>query len=324
MTQEARNGPTSKKVREKIMKRMLDMLTEMQEDMLCLEKEVAGLSKRMDGVEARLGALESKVNAHAVPLNQLGARTIHPVDTIVVNLAPVTLQQTSRREAVEETLHRDAGCDSSPHLVPSLHLESAATLGRPCPGTLQPNYQGANAPQQWQRAPATASQGLRRDVGRATIQQVVSCPSWFLDAFNYAISTNMDVLNLCIGGPDYLDLPLVETGWELTANNIIMVSTIGNDGPLYGTLNTPAMIDLLKPFGFAFGNKILNGDFSMDGEQSHYAFGADIVKFSEGGPIFGKHACIVGILDKPLRPRAGGTEIQPVPSWGHIADSTDG
>lgn len=50
----------------------------------------------------------------------------------------------------------------------------------------------------------------------------------------------MDVLNLSIGGPDYLDLPFVEKVWELTANNVIMVSAIGNDGPLYGTLNNPA------------------------------------------------------------------------------------
>ncbi|XP_057501343.1 subtilisin-like protease SBT6.1 isoform X2 [Actinidia eriantha] len=68
----------------------------------------------------------------------------------------------------------------------------------------------------------------------------VSYTSWFLDAFNYAIATNMDVLNLSIGGPDYLDLPFVEKVWELTANSIIMVSAIGNDGPLYGTLNNPA------------------------------------------------------------------------------------
>ncbi|CAM8938679.1 hypothetical protein QQ045_014903 [Rhodiola kirilowii] len=68
----------------------------------------------------------------------------------------------------------------------------------------------------------------------------VSYTSWFLDAFNYAIATGMDVLNLSIGGPDYLDLPFVEKVWELTANNIIMVSAIGNDGPLYGTLNNPA------------------------------------------------------------------------------------
>ncbi|OVA20347.1 Peptidase S8/S53 domain [Macleaya cordata] len=68
----------------------------------------------------------------------------------------------------------------------------------------------------------------------------VSYTSWFLDAFNYAIATKMDVLNLSIGGPDYLDLPFVEKVWELTANNVIMVSAIGNDGPLYGTLNNPA------------------------------------------------------------------------------------
>ncbi|GAB2219758.1 hypothetical protein Drorol1_Dr00007395 [Drosera rotundifolia] len=68
----------------------------------------------------------------------------------------------------------------------------------------------------------------------------VSYTSWFLDAFNYAIAINLDVLNLSIGGPDHLDLPFVEKVWELTANNIIMVSAIGNDGPLYGTLNNPA------------------------------------------------------------------------------------
>ncbi|XP_059634967.1 subtilisin-like protease SBT6.1 isoform X2 [Cornus florida] len=73
---------------------------------------------------------------------------------------------------------------------------------------------------------------------RSSLQ--VSYTSWFLDAFNYAIATKMDVLNLSIGGPDYLDLPFVEKVWELTANNIIMVSAIGNDGPLYGTLNNPA------------------------------------------------------------------------------------
>lgn len=38
----------------------------------------------------------------------------------------------------------------------------------------------------------------------------VSYTSWFLDAFNYAIVTEMNVVNLSIGGPDYLDLPFVE------------------------------------------------------------------------------------------------------------------
>jgi hypothetical protein len=38
----------------------------------------------------------------------------------------------------------------------------------------------------------------------------VSYTSWFLDAFNYAMATEMHVVNLSIGGPDYLDHPFVE------------------------------------------------------------------------------------------------------------------
>eukprot|EP00040_Diaphanoeca_grandis_P025784 m.143337 g.143337 ORF g.143337 m.143337 type:complete len:830 (+) comp30312_c0_seq1:370-2859(+) len=68
----------------------------------------------------------------------------------------------------------------------------------------------------------------------------ISFSSWFLDAFNYAIHIGVDVLNLSIGGPDYMDIPFVDKVLEVTANGIIMVSAIGNDGPLYGTLNNPA------------------------------------------------------------------------------------
>lgn len=68
----------------------------------------------------------------------------------------------------------------------------------------------------------------------------MSYTSWFLDAFNYAIFTKMDVLNLSIGGPDFLDRPFVDKVNEMSANNIIVVSAIGNDGPLWGTLNNPA------------------------------------------------------------------------------------
>lgn len=42
------------------------------------------------------------------------------------------------------------------------------------------------------------------------------------------------VLNLSIGGPDFKDQPFVDKVWELTANGVIMISAIGNDGPLYG------------------------------------------------------------------------------------------
>jgi hypothetical protein len=62
----------------------------------------------------------------------------------------------------------------------------------------------------------------------------VSYTSWFLDAFNYAIHTKVNILNLSIGGPDFMDLPFIEKVWEMSANNVIIVSAIGNDGPLYG------------------------------------------------------------------------------------------
>jgi subtilisin family serine protease len=68
----------------------------------------------------------------------------------------------------------------------------------------------------------------------------VSYTSWFLDAFNYAIASKLHVINLSIGGPDFLDFPFVEKVWEVTSNGLIMISAIGNDGPLYGTLNNPA------------------------------------------------------------------------------------
>ncbi|XP_044750367.1 membrane-bound transcription factor site-1 protease [Coccinella septempunctata] len=85
----------------------------------------------------------------------------------------------------------------------------------------------------------------------------VSYTSWFLDAFNYAILKKINVLNLSIGGPDFKDHPFVDKVWELTANHIIMVSAIGNDGPLYGTLNNPAdQMDVIGVGGINFEDQI--------------------------------------------------------------------
>ncbi|CRL02462.1 CLUMA_CG015092, isoform A [Clunio marinus] len=85
----------------------------------------------------------------------------------------------------------------------------------------------------------------------------VSYTSWFLDAFNYAILRKINVINLSIGGPDFLDLPFVDKVLELSANKVIMVSAIGNDGPLYGTLNNPGdQMDVIGVGGMNFEEKI--------------------------------------------------------------------
>ncbi|RWS25436.1 membrane-bound transcription factor site-1 protease-like protein [Leptotrombidium deliense] len=94
-------------------------------------------------------------------------------------------------------------------------------------------------------------------VYRVFTNSQVSYTSWFLDAFNYAILRRINVLNLSIGGPDFMDHPFVDKVWELTANNVIMVSAIGNDGPLYGTLNNPAdQLDVIGVGGIQFEDQI--------------------------------------------------------------------
>ncbi|RHN52900.1 putative site-1 protease [Medicago truncatula] len=52
--------------------------------------------------------------------------------------------------------------------------------------------------------------------------------------------------------------------------------------PVTGGANNPALNDLLAPFGIAFGDKILSGDFSLFGEENRYASGTDIVRVSKG------------------------------------------
>lgn len=75
----------------------------------------------------------------------------------------------------------------------------------------------------------------------------VSYTSWFLDAFNYALQVGVDVLNLSIGGPDFADEPFTDKINELTSAGVIVVSAIGNDGPLWGSLNNPA--DMMEVVG---------------------------------------------------------------------------
>lgn len=95
------------------------------------------------------------------------------------------------------------------------------------------------------------------NIYRVFTNNQVSYTSWFLDAFNYAILKKMHVLNLSIGGPDFLDHPFVDKVLELTANKVIMISAIGNDGPLYGTLNNPGdQSDVIGVGGMNFEENI--------------------------------------------------------------------
>ncbi|EFN75041.1 Membrane-bound transcription factor site-1 protease [Camponotus floridanus] len=115
----------------------------------------------------------------------------------------------------------------------------------------------------------------------------VSYTSWFLDAFNHAILREVTVLNLSIGGPDFMDQPFVDKVWEVTANGIIMISAIGNDGPLYGTLNNPAdQMDVIGVGGINWEDQLAR--FSSRGMTTWelpYGYGRvkpDLVTYGSG------------------------------------------
>lgn len=48
----------------------------------------------------------------------------------------------------------------------------------------------------------------------------------FFTSFNFFLQ-RVHIINLSIGGPDFMDRPFVDKVSELSANNIIMVSAIG-------------------------------------------------------------------------------------------------
>jgi len=84
-----------------------------------------------------------------------------------------------------------------------------------------------------------------------------------------------------------MDRPFVDKVWELTANNVIMVSAIGNDGPIYGTLNNPAdQMDVIGVGGINFEDRIAK--FSSRGMTTWelpYGYGRikpDIVTYGAG------------------------------------------
>jgi membrane-bound transcription factor site-1 protease len=59
----------------------------------------------------------------------------------------------------------------------------------------------------------------------------VSFTQWFIDAFNYVLENDIDVINLSNGSNDFLDQPFIDKIDELTAKGVVVVSAIGNEGP---------------------------------------------------------------------------------------------
>jgi membrane-bound transcription factor site-1 protease len=67
----------------------------------------------------------------------------------------------------------------------------------------------------------------------------ITYSSWFIDAFNFVLDNNIDIVNLSTATKDSQDVPFMEKINELTAAGVIIISAIGNDGPTPGSAENP-------------------------------------------------------------------------------------
>ena len=62
-------------------------------------------------------------------------------------------------------------------------------------------------------------------------EERVSYTSWFIDAFNFVLDNDIDIVNLSNGSSDFQDEPFTDKINELIAHGVIVISAIGNEGP---------------------------------------------------------------------------------------------
>lgn len=89
--------------------------------------------------------------------------------------------------------------------------------------------------------------------------------SWFLDAFNFVLEHDIDIVNLSTASKDSQDIPFIEKIEELTANGVIVVSAIGNDGPAFGSSESPGELQVTLGVGSLKQNLEDVADFSARG-----------------------------------------------------------
>ncbi|EGG19252.1 membrane-bound transcription factor peptidase [Cavenderia fasciculata] len=128
--------------------------------------------------------------------------------------------------------------------------------------------------------------GATLDMYKVFTQNAESRTSWFIDGFNLAISKQTNIINLSVGGKDYLDKPFIDKIKELHSLGIIIVSASGNDGPNFGTHSNPA--DQLEVIGVGSITENLDiAKFSSRGftnwelQDGHGRFKPDLVTYGE-------------------------------------------
>eukprot|EP01041_Mallomonas_annulata_P003854 gene3854-7686_t len=138
----------------------------------------------------------------------------------------------------------------------------------------------------------------------------LSYTSWFLDAFNYVLHRHLDIINLSIGGTDHSDEPFKDKINELAANGVIIVSAIGNSGPVWGGASSPGdQVDVLGVGGWHSGDRVSSfssrgmttSELALSLSLSQGGFGRvkpdilapsiDIFSSSSSSPTSGSYGC---------------------------------
>mmetsp|Transcript_24365 Transcript_24365/g.37741 ORF Transcript_24365/g.37741 Transcript_24365/m.37741 type:complete len:212 (+) Transcript_24365:1170-1805(+) len=149
-------------------------------------------------------------------------------------------------------------------------------------------------------------------------EKMESYTEWFLNAFNYVLDHDIDIVNLSNGSTDFLDEPFNDKINELIAKGVVVVSAVGNEGPFQGTVNNPA--DLIDVIGVG----------SLNDKGDNVAFfssrGMTTNKLLDGYGImkpdiltFGENIKSLSIEDSPTCTLSSGTSVSSSVITGSIA-----
>lgn len=103
----------------------------------------------------------------------------------------------------------------------------------------------------------------------------ISLTSNYLAAFNEVLRDDVRIVNLSIGGPDFLDFPFMDKIEFLAGRDVIIVSAVGNDGPICGSIHNPADSIYVIGVGAIDENNSV-ADYSSCGPTLHQIIGGSL------------------------------------------------